>query len=129
MSTTQTYCSSSFYGQTQSHRSVQVNRRSSAGVVGNGGRLAIRQFGGRARAGLAEVRSGGRVRVGNGCTGRSGLRADYRRGAGRSWRGGRIGQIWLQEFDLYYRNLCVKNVQICFGRFTPHQAYSLPAHI
>lgn len=41
-------------------------------VVGNEGRLGVRQFGERARAGIDEVRSGGRVRVGNGCTGKVG---------------------------------------------------------
>ncbi len=43
-----------------------------SGVVGNEGRLGVRQFEDRARAGIAEVRSGGRVRVGNGCAGEVG---------------------------------------------------------
>ena len=108
------------------YRSTGVFR---SGVVGNGGSSAVRQFGGRARAGIDEVRSGGRVKVGNGCTGRSGQRADYRGGAGRSWRGEKIGQIWLQKFELYYRNIGGKNVQIYLEAFTPPQAYSLPARL
>lgn len=108
------------------YRSTGVFR---SGVVGNEGRLGVRQFGERARAGIAEVRSGGRGKVGNGCTGKVGA-AGWLPSRGRTVVAGeKIGQIWLENLILYYRNMGVKNVQIYMEAFTQPQAYSLPAHI